>query len=380
MTETVGTSTHPIADAELDLEIGQKVGEYEIQKKIGQGGFGAVFKATHPLIGKDVAIKVLSRKFSSDPEMVSRFIAEARAVNQIRNRHIIDIFGFGQLADGRAYYVMEYLEGEPLDALTDRGRVGLPTALPILTSLAKALDAAHAKGIAHRDLKAENVFLMRDPDGGMFPKLLDFGIAKLLGSDETLKHKTRTGAPIGTPYYRSPEQCRGRDVDQRTDIYAFGVLCYLMLTGSYPHDGDDYMDILMKQIQEDPALPSQVADDLPAGIDDAIMWMMAKDPGGASAESDDRGARARRRGAGGGHHGDDRPAQRGVRRAIESAGVASLHDAAAGEPAALRDAAAREHESRELAAADRRRRRRGCGRGGGDGVDDAAGGGDAGRA
>src|SRR5690348_15110305 len=100
-----------------DLEPGHVVGEYQVEGKLGQGGFGAVFKAVHPLIGKVVAIKVLARKFSVDPEMVSRFVAEAKAVNQIRNRHIIDIFSFGQLPDGRHYYVMEYLEGEPLDKL-----------------------------------------------------------------------------------------------------------------------------------------------------------------------------------------------------------------------------------------------------------------------
>src|SRR5580704_2309563 len=99
-----------------DLEAGQTVGEYVIDKKIGQGGFGAVYKATHPLIGKLAAIKVLARKFSVDPEMVERFVAEAKAVNQIRHRHIIDIFSFGQVPDGRHYYLMEYLDGEPLDA------------------------------------------------------------------------------------------------------------------------------------------------------------------------------------------------------------------------------------------------------------------------
>src|SRR5688572_1132212 len=142
--------------AEPDLEAGAKVGEYVVEEKIGEGGFGTVFRAAHPLIGKQVAIKVLSRRFSADPEMVSRFVAEARAVNQIRHRNIIDIFAFGQLEDGRHYYVMELLDGATLDAhLEQVGRMGLEEAVPILRSLAKALDAAHAKGIAHRDLKPE---------------------------------------------------------------------------------------------------------------------------------------------------------------------------------------------------------------------------------
>ncbi|MDB4960344.1 MAG: serine/threonine protein kinase [Myxococcales bacterium] len=275
-----------------DLESGARVGEYEVEARIGQGAFGTVFKAVHPLIGKVVAIKVLARRFSVDPEMVSRFAAEARAVNQIRNRHIIDIFSFGQLEDGRQYYVMEYLDGEPLDALIERaGTISIVDALPILRGIAKALDAAHAKGIAHRDLKAENVFLASDPDGGsagVWPKLLDFGIAKLMSPEDGLKHKTRTGSPIGTPYYMSPEQCRGRDVDHRTDHYAFGVLTYVMLTGVYPFDADDYMSILVKQLNDQPAPASTLVPELPPAVDDVIAWLMQKDP--AQRPSDLRSA------------------------------------------------------------------------------------------
>lgn len=264
---------------DVDLEAGEEVGEYRIESRLGHGAFGTVYKATHPLIGKVVAIKVLATKFSVDPEMVSRFAAEARATNEIRHRNIIDIFSFGKLPDGRQYYVMEYLDGEPLDALIDRvGNLSLADALPILRPIAKALDAAHAKGIAHRDLKAENIFLGRDSDGQLFPKLLDFGIAKLMGREEALKHKTRTGAPIGTPYYMSPEQCRGKDVDHRTDIYAFGVLVYRMLTGVYPFDGDDYMAILMQQITAEPPPLSTHLPDLPSTIGDVVLWLLAKEP------------------------------------------------------------------------------------------------------
>jgi len=261
-----------------DLDPGQVVGEYRIESKLGQGGFGAVFKAVHPLIGKLVAIKVLSQRFSVDPEMVSRFIAEARAVNQIRHHNIIDIFSFGALADGRHYYVMEYLEGETLERRIAReGRLSLRDTLAILRPLARALDAAHVKGIAHRDLKAENVLLASNPDG-VFPKLLDFGIAKLLAPEDGLAHKTRTGAPMGTPHYMSPEQCHGRDVDHRTDLYAFGVLAYVMLTGVYPLDGQDYMTILMRQVHDDPAPPSSHRPELPVVVDQAIAWLMRKDP------------------------------------------------------------------------------------------------------
>ncbi len=268
-----------ISPTDPDLESGQQVGEYVVDGLLGEGAFGTVFRAAHPLIGKLVAIKVLARRFSVDPEMVSRFVAEAKAVNQIRHRHIIDIFSFGQLPDGRHYYVMEYLDGETLDArITREGKLPLAQALPILKGIARALDAAHVKGIAHRDLKAENVFLAADGNG-VFPKLLDFGIAKLLSpEDDGLTHKTRTGTPVGTPFYMSPEQCRGRDVDHRTDLYAFGVLAYLMLTGKFPHDAEDAMSILMRQITEHPEPPTAIAPELPRGVDDAIGWLIAKDP------------------------------------------------------------------------------------------------------
>ncbi len=276
------SSSTPEIPSSIDPELqpGTVVGEYTLEGKLGHGAFGTVYKGVHPQIGKVAAVKVLARRFSVDPEMVSRFTAEARAVNQIRNKHIIDIFSFGTLeGDGRLYYVMEYLEGEPLDALIDRvGNLSIADALPILRAIAKALDAAHGKGIAHRDLKAENIFLGTDSEGALFPKLLDFGIAKLMGPEDGLKHKTRTGAPIGTPYYMSPEQCRGKDVDHRTDLYAFGVLTYRMLTGVYPFDGDDYMSILIKQINDDPLPPSTHLPELPSTVDDVVLCLLAKDP------------------------------------------------------------------------------------------------------
>jgi eukaryotic-like serine/threonine-protein kinase len=272
------------ATSESELPAGYCVGEYVIERKIGEGGFGAVFRATHPTIGKLAAIKVLSRKFSGDPEVVSRFTAEARAVNQIRHRNIIDIFSFGKLEDGRSYYVMELLDGQPLDALLEQtGGLPMADALPILRGIARALDAAHEKGIAHRDLKPENVFLSKDAEGRVHPKLLDFGIAKLIG-DESSMHRTRTGAPIGTPYYMSPEQCRAQPVDHRTDVYSFGIVAYQLLTGKLPFEGVNHLELLMKQTTEEPIPPSQRAAENPAlppldpSIDSAIAWMMRKEP------------------------------------------------------------------------------------------------------
>jgi serine/threonine protein kinase len=264
--------------ADPDLVAGIQIGEYVVEGKIGAGGFGSVYRAVHPLIGKTAAIKVLNRQYSSNPQMVSRFIAEARAVNQIRNRNIIDIFSFGQLEDGRQYYVMELLDGVTFDSyLKQQGRLALEDAMPIFRGIARALGAAHAAGIAHRDLKPENVFLVMEDDGNIFPKLLDFGIAKLMG-DSGLGHKTRTGSPMGTPHYMSPEQCRGRNVDQRTDIYSFGVLVFETLTGRLPFDGEDVMDVFLKHVNAPPPRVSEFCPDLPAALDAPVIHMLEKDP------------------------------------------------------------------------------------------------------
>ena len=276
---TVSTELAPTGGADAELPLGSPVGEYTIDAVLGRGGFGTVYRGVHPVIGKQVAIKVLARKYASDPDVISRFAAEARAVNQIRHRNIIDIFQFSTLPDGRHYYVMECLDGEPLDQyLVQHGPLALAEALPILRAIGRALDAAHAKGIAHRDLKPENIFLARDTDGERFPKLLDFGIAKLFGSGaDSALHRTATGVPIGTPYYMSPEQCRGKDVDQRTDIYSFGIVAYRMLTNTYPFDGPDYVELLFQQVNEEPPPPSSRNPALPAAVDAAIAWMMRKD-------------------------------------------------------------------------------------------------------
>jgi len=264
--------------ADVELAAGQMVGEYRIEAKIGEGGFGSVYRAVHPVIGKAAAIKVLNRQYSANPQMVARFVAEARAVNQIRNRNIIDIFSFGGLEDGRNYYVMELLEGMPLDrALKQKGRLAPEEAIPILRGVARALDAAHAAGIAHRDLKPENVFLVMEDDSPIFPKLLDFGIAKLLGDSE-VSVKTRTGQPIGTPYYMSPEQCRGKHVDHRTDIYSFGILVHEVLSGRVPFTGDGVMDVLLKQTTADPPALSSVCPDLAPQLDGPVLDMLRKDP------------------------------------------------------------------------------------------------------
>jgi eukaryotic-like serine/threonine-protein kinase len=262
---------------DLDLRRGETVGQYVIEGKLGRGTFGDVYRAIQPLIGKQVAIKILSHKYSGDPMIVSRFIAEARAVNQIRHRNIIDIFSFGQLPDGRHYHIMELLAGTALDEhLRAQGRLSPVEAILVLRPIARALDAAHAAGIAHRDLKPANVFLARDEDGKPFPKLLDFGIAKLMTDEVPRQHQTATGMAVGTPDYMSPEQCQGADVDHRTDVYAFGIMAYQLMTGVLPFVGQNVVDVLVKQMTVQAVPPSKVCPDLPASIDAPIAWMMEK--------------------------------------------------------------------------------------------------------
>ena len=260
------------------LTTGLMVGEYKIVGELGRGSFGEVYSAEHPLIGKAAAVKVLKRELSSDAQVVSRFISEARAVNKIRHRNIIDIFSFGLLDDGRQYFIMELLDGVTLkDHLKQRGALPVDEAMPLLGAMARALDAAHKSGIAHRDLNPENIFLCFEDDGNCYPKLLDFGIAKLMGNAGA-EHQTRTGAAMGTPLYMSPEQCRGKNVDHRTDIYAFGCLVHRMLTGKVVFRGDSVMDVLISHTTEPPPAMSSVNSALPTDLDQAVLQMLAKVP------------------------------------------------------------------------------------------------------
>ncbi|MCC6524363.1 MAG: protein kinase [Polyangiaceae bacterium] len=264
---------------DAELPPGRMVGEYRIERRLGQGGFGTVYAAVHPVIGKTAAIKVLGRAFSSSPQMVSRFISEARAANKIRSANIIDIFGFGALDDGRHYYIMELCEGLTLEQrLRDFGPLAPPLAVTVLRGVARALDAAHEAGIVHRDLKPDNVFITFDDDGKPAVKLLDFGIAKLLGDDATVSHKTRTGAPVGTPHYMSPEQVNGLPVDRRSDIYALGVMSFEALTGELPFRGTSLLQLMTQHTSTPPPPASERRPALGTAFDAPLAHMLAKDP------------------------------------------------------------------------------------------------------
>ena len=255
---------------------GWMAGEYRLGRKLGEGGFGTVYEAVHPLLKRRAAVKVLHRIAGSDSDAVLRFVAEARAVNQIKNRHIIDIFSFGKLADGRHFYVMDLLEGEPLDRFIAReGRCSVENTVQLLRPIAEALDAAHAAGVVHRDLKPQNIYLIWDATGETVPKLLDFGMAKLLGDSRV---HTVSGTPLGTPLYMSPEQARGDVVDGRSDVYALGVLCHELLTGRLPITGENTIAVLMAHIIQAPPKVSEVCPDLSPELDAPILHMLEKKP------------------------------------------------------------------------------------------------------
>jgi serine/threonine-protein kinase len=264
---------------ERDLMSGDVVEGYHIEGVAGRGAFGTVYRASHKEIGA-VAIKVLSRACSQEPEVAGRFVAEARAAIQIRHPNVIDIFSYGQLPDGRYFYVMEFLEGIGLDEhLKKKGRLPIEEALPILRGVASGLEAAHKIGVAHRDLKPANVFLVQKPDGALVPKLLDFGLAKLLpgGAMKPLVY-TQSGAAIGTPFYMSPEQCEGRQIDHRADIYAFGVMSFELMTGRLPFPNGSSVEVMKQHLSARAPRPSSIEPELSSKIDSAIAWMLSKDP------------------------------------------------------------------------------------------------------
>ncbi|HEX3758608.1 MAG TPA: serine/threonine-protein kinase [Kofleriaceae bacterium] len=274
----VGTPP-PRATAEL---IGVTLsGRYLVTRKVGQGGMGAVYEATHTLIGKRVAVKVLLEKYARREAIVQRLEQEARLASSCQNEHIIDITDFGTTEDGRTFVVMEYLEGESLaECLARETRLPEQRILRLASQVASALAAAHAKGIVHRDVKPENLFLLRRKDQD-FVKVLDFGISKSLrASDEAEEQPrlTQTGMVLGTPLYMSPEQARGDDeLDARVDIYALGVIMYEAATGRVPFVGNNYLSVISQVLNEDPRGPRELRPELSEEFEAIVLRSMAKD-------------------------------------------------------------------------------------------------------
>jgi serine/threonine protein kinase len=260
--------------------IGQTLGSYRIVSEIGSGGMGVVYLAEHALIGRKVAVKLLRTDMPS--EYVERFFNEAKAAAKLHHPGLVDVFDFGHHSDGRAFIVMEFLNGESLaDRLAREPRLPVALGCTIARGVANALHVAHEEGIIHRDLKPGNIFLLTDADapGGIRPKVLDFGIAKLVRERDARSVKTQSGAVIGTPRYMSPEQCKNaRNVDGRSDIYSLGCILYEMLLGVAPFDYDSWAELVGAHIYEHPPKPTEIDPKVPADIETLLTKMLEKSP------------------------------------------------------------------------------------------------------
>ncbi|HEV8246403.1 MAG TPA: serine/threonine-protein kinase, partial [Polyangiaceae bacterium] len=253
-------------------------GRYRIERMLGSGGMGSVYRAEHVLMRKAVAVKVLHREMTALPEMVARFEREAVAAGRIEHPNVVAASDFGRLDDGSFYLVLEYVEGRPLSTLIDT-EGGLPPerALHIVRQIADALGVAHSLKIIHRDLKPDNVMLVDRENYPDFVKVLDFGIAKVRMQDETGKTQqlTQLGTVFGTPDYMSPEQARGNPVDGRADLYALGVMLYEMLAGVTPFKSDDLIVVLTRHITEP---PPPLPDKIPGPVRELVMKLLSKSP------------------------------------------------------------------------------------------------------
>ncbi|HET7505499.1 MAG TPA: serine/threonine-protein kinase [Kofleriaceae bacterium] len=258
---------------------GSILGSYRILGEISSGGMGAVFRAQHVLLGRPAAVKLLRPDLSSDADLVQRFVNEARAVTACKHPGIVEVYDFGYTDDGRAFYVMELLEGESLARRLGRARLPEIEAAAIALGIASALKAAHKVGVIHRDLKPDNVFLVPDPDGGPDrTKVLDFGIAKLGDAAATPGRRTETGILIGTPLYMAPEQARAASmIDGRADLYSLGCILYHMLVGHPPFLADGAGEIIALQMFGEVEPPSRLAPVSPE-LERLVLRLLEKEP------------------------------------------------------------------------------------------------------
>jgi tRNA A-37 threonylcarbamoyl transferase component Bud32 len=256
--------------------IGQVVdGRYRVEKIIGRGGMGVVYAVRHVVVGKPAAMKVLRIGDERAEGVLQRFIREAQTAAVVRSRHIVEMTDFGQLPNGFCYVVMELLQGMSLTQAMRENRLSRPDLLHVFGQMAESLDLVHAQGIVHRDLKPDNVFLVNESGDPLFVKLLDFGIAKAMHAQAS--GLTETGVILGTPYYMSPEQARGENVDHRTDIYALGVMMYRAFTGKLPFVAESMLGVLTRHLTEVPAPPSHITQ-IDGTTEHVILRCLEKDP------------------------------------------------------------------------------------------------------
>lgn len=254
-------------------------GKYRLRRLVGRGAMASVWAGIHETLGRPVAVKCFHGESEPDGEMVARFMQEARATAAVQHRYVIDIFDFGATETHEPFMVMELLQGDTLAERLNWGpAMPLKTFLNIIDMSLSGLNAAHKAGIVHRDLKPENIFIVHDEDGG-FPKLLDFGISLISRKSyqsRKVDRLTQEGTIVGTPYYMSPEQVRGKELDPRTDIYSMGVIMYEVLTGQLPFEAYETGDLLVKIATEDAVPLSGVRPELGEGLSGIVEKAMSR--------------------------------------------------------------------------------------------------------
>jgi Protein kinase domain/zinc-ribbon domain len=265
----------------LETLIGRTLNHrFIVGEKVGEGGFGAVFRGKQIATGREVALKILHPHNVSDETIVARFRREAEACSKLRDPHTVTTYDFDETPDGILYLAMELLRGQSLHQVQKaEGPLGYERVLKILDQVAASLAEAHTNGIVHRDMKPENVFI-ESRDGEDHVKVLDFGIAKVISDDRQVPALTAVGQTLGTLEFMSPEQLRGQKLDGRSDLYALGMMSYEMLTGTLPFaSAKSPIDIINFHMRHDPPAPSKLSDKvtIPAPVDAIILKMVAKD-------------------------------------------------------------------------------------------------------
>jgi serine/threonine-protein kinase len=269
-----------VSDPYLDQEV---AGQFRIVEKIGKGGMGAVYKAEQPDMNRYVAIKILHSRYLSRSDLVSRFRREARAMSQLSHPNTARVFLYGQLDDGACYFVMEHLVGQNLAQLVRaEGAMEPKRAMRIMIQVCSALEEAHQAGIVHRDLKPENIFITTQGGIRDFPKVLDFGLAKV--TERQMRPGsmvlTQQGMVFGTPEFMSPEQAHGKTLDARSDIYSLGIILYELLTGKLPFDAKQPIEYIQLHVNATPIPLSERHPDttFPPGLEEVLMAALAKKP------------------------------------------------------------------------------------------------------
>ena len=260
-----------MADEKQDSLTGRRIGHLTLQRKLGEGGMGAVYLAEHAGLNKAVAVKILPEALAGNPDFIARFLREARLAARLEHPNVVQVFDVGQ-ADGLYYISMQYVEGKGLDVLLkERGKLAVNEALSVAKRVAVALEAARRLGIVHRDIKPANILISKD---GVV-KVADFGLAKEREARGTI---SEPGQIVGTPHYMAPEQAEGKAVDHRTDIYSIGATLYHLLSGKKPFDGPTPISIVVKTLRERPAPLRSVEPSVPENVAALVDRMMSKSP------------------------------------------------------------------------------------------------------